>query len=95
VRYLEKLVEEIRSDRLWVWVLRLHPDCKLNPGNACHDNVGYVQIRRFRPGCVNASSAQVKNFAEKPFICNMAARVDAMTGSSSTTKIRGTGPGDT
>jgi hypothetical protein len=37
----------------------------------------------------------VKNFAEKPFICNMAARVDAMTGSSSTTKIRGIELGDT
>jgi hypothetical protein len=36
----------------------------------------------------SASSGQVKNLAEKPFICNMAARLDAMTGSSSTTKMR-------
>jgi hypothetical protein len=37
----------------------------------------------------------VKNSAENPLICNMVARVDAMTGSSSATKIRGAGPGDT
>jgi hypothetical protein len=37
----------------------------------------------------SASSGQVKNLAEKPFIRNMAARLDAMTGSSSTTKMRG------
>jgi hypothetical protein len=38
----------------------------------------------------SATSGQVKNLAEKPFICNMAARLDAMTGSSSMTKTRGT-----
>jgi DNA invertase Pin-like site-specific DNA recombinase len=41
----------------------------------------------------SASRGQVKNLAEKPFIRNMAARLDAMTGSSSTTKMRE--PGDT
>jgi hypothetical protein len=41
----------------------------------------------------NASSGEVKNLAEKPFIRNMEARLDAMTGSSSTTKMRE--PGDT
>jgi hypothetical protein len=49
----------------------------------------------FDRAAVNASSGQVKNFAEKPFICNIAARVDATTGSSSSTKIRGTGLEDT
>src|SRR6202161_4846308 len=39
----------------------------------------------------SASSGQVKNLAEKPLIRNMAARLDAMTGSSSTTKMRGLG----
>jgi hypothetical protein len=34
----------------------------------------------------SASRGQVKNLAEKPFIRNMAARLDATTGSSSTTK---------
>jgi hypothetical protein len=48
----------------------------------------------FDRAAVNASIGQVKNFAENPFICNMAARVDAMTGSSSTTKTRETGLGD-
>jgi hypothetical protein len=38
---------------------------------------------------VRASSGEVKNFAENPCILNMAARVEAMTGSSSTTKTRG------
>jgi hypothetical protein len=41
----------------------------------------------------SASSGEVKDLAEKPFIRNMAARVDAMTRSSSTTKMRE--PGDT
>jgi hypothetical protein len=35
----------------------------------------------------SAASGQVKNLAEKPFIRNIAARLDAMTGSSSTTKM--------
>jgi hypothetical protein len=35
----------------------------------------------------SASSGQVKNLAEKPFIRNRAARLDAMTGSSSTIKM--------
>ena len=35
----------------------------------------------------SAANGQVKNLAEKPLICNMAARLDAMTGSSSTTKM--------
>jgi hypothetical protein len=35
----------------------------------------------------SASCGQVKNLAEKPFIRNMAATLDAMTGSSSTTKM--------
>jgi hypothetical protein len=43
----------------------------------------------------SASSGQVKNLAEKPFICNMAARLDAMTGSSSTTKMHELERGDT
>jgi hypothetical protein len=38
----------------------------------------------------NASSGRVKNSAEKPFMLSMAARVDAITCSSSTTKTRGT-----
>jgi hypothetical protein len=42
----------------------------------------------FVRAAVNASSGLVKNLAEKPCNCKMAARVDAMTGSSSTTKIR-------
>jgi hypothetical protein len=33
---------------------------------------------------------QVIDLAENPFICRMAARVEAMTGSSSTTKMHGT-----
>jgi hypothetical protein len=37
----------------------------------------------------------VKNFAENPFISNMVARVDAMTGSPSATTIRGEGSRDT
>jgi hypothetical protein len=37
----------------------------------------------------------VKNLAEKPFIRNMAVRLDAMTGSSSTTKMREPDRGDT
>jgi hypothetical protein len=41
----------------------------------------------------SAASGEVKNLAENPFIRNMAARLDAMTGSSSTTKTRE--PGDT
>jgi allophanate hydrolase subunit 2 len=49
----------------------------------------------FDRAAVNASSALVKNLAENPFIRNIAARVDAMTGSSSTTKIRVAGRGDT
>ena len=49
----------------------------------------------FDRAATNASSGLVKNFAENPFMCNMVARVDAMTGSSSTTKIRGAATGDT
>ncbi len=46
-----------------------------------------------RSGCsdrnaANASSGVVKHFAEKPLMLRIAVRVDAMTGSSSTTKIR-------
>jgi hypothetical protein len=37
----------------------------------------------------NASRGEVKNFAEYPFIRRIAARLDPMTGSSSTTKTRG------
>jgi hypothetical protein len=36
----------------------------------------------------NASRGQVKNLAEKPLFCSMAARVDALTCSSSTKKMR-------
>jgi hypothetical protein len=43
----------------------------------------------------SASIGQVKNLAEKPFICNMAARLDAMTGSSSTTRMCEPERGDT
>jgi hypothetical protein len=43
----------------------------------------------FNRAAASAPSGQVKNYAENPFICNMAARVEAMTGSSSTTKMRG------
>jgi hypothetical protein len=49
-------------------------------------------IRRsgdFALAAANASSGEVKNFAENPCICRMTARVDAMTGSSSTTKTCG------
>jgi hypothetical protein len=37
----------------------------------------------------------VKNFAEKPFICNMAARLDAITASSSTITMQDPECGDT
>jgi hypothetical protein len=43
----------------------------------------------------SAANGQVKDFAEKPFICNMAARLDAITTSSSTTKIQDPECGDT
>jgi hypothetical protein len=33
--------------------------------------------------CLPHPNGQVKNFAENPFICNIAARVEAMRGSSS------------
>jgi hypothetical protein len=46
----------------------------------------------FDRAAANASSGLVKKLVENPFICNMAASVDAMTGSSSTTKIRVVGP---
>jgi allophanate hydrolase subunit 2 len=49
----------------------------------------------FDRAAAKASRRLVKNFAENPFICNMVARVDAMTGSSSTPKIRGAVTGDT
>jgi hypothetical protein len=49
----------------------------------------------FNRAAFKASCGQVKNFAENPFICNIAASVEAMRGSSSTTKIRGTGLEDT
>src|ERR1700733_4023779 len=41
----------------------------------------------FDRAAARAASGLVKNLAENPFICKMAARVDGMTGSSSTTKI--------
>jgi hypothetical protein len=50
-------------------------------------------LRRSERAAASASRGQVKNLAEKPFTCNMIARLDAMTGSSSTTKMRE--PGDT
>jgi allophanate hydrolase subunit 2 len=49
----------------------------------------------FDRAAVSASSGLVKNVAENPFICSMVARVDAMTGSSSTTKIRVAGSDNT
>ena len=42
-----------------------------------------------------ASSGRVKGLAEKPFLLSITARVDAITYSSSTTKMRGTGSEDT
>jgi hypothetical protein len=47
--------------------------------------VAVVVINR---AAANASRGQVKNLAEKPLFCSMAARVDALTRSSSTTKMR-------
>jgi hypothetical protein len=43
----------------------------------------------------SASNGQVKNLTEKPFICNIAARLAAMTVSSSTTKMHELERGDT
>jgi hypothetical protein len=56
------------------------------PGIATSDK---TRSGTFNRAAFKASFGQVKNFAENPFICNMAARVEAMMGSSSTTKIRG------
>jgi hypothetical protein len=62
------------------------------PGIATSDMRRSGDLNR---AAANASNGHVKNFAENPFICNMAARVDAMTGSSSTTKICGAEQGNT
>jgi hypothetical protein len=43
----------------------------------------------------SAANGQVKNLAEKPFICNMAAELDAITASSSTIKMQDPECGDT
>jgi hypothetical protein len=59
------------------------------------NDVGYQQITSNR-AAVGASSAQVKDFAENPYIRkDCPRRVVAMTGSSSATKTRGTGFEDT
>jgi hypothetical protein len=44
--------------------------------------------RELDRAAANASRGQVKNLAEKPLFCSMAARVDALMSSSSTTKMR-------
>jgi hypothetical protein len=66
-------------------------DCQIDPGDTRHRNIRYDQIGRLKAS--GTCSGEVKNLAEKPFIFNMAARLDAMTGSSSTTKMRGPGEG--
>jgi hypothetical protein len=65
-----------------IWIAKSIPEI---PGIATSDMTRSGDSER---AAANASSGQVKNLAEKPFICNMAARLDAMTGSSSTTKMR-------
>jgi hypothetical protein len=70
-----------------IWIANSIPEI---PGIATSDMTRSGDSER---AAASASSGQVKNLAEKPFIRNMAARLDAMTGSSSTTKIRE--PGDT
>jgi hypothetical protein len=43
----------------------------------------------FPRAAASAATGEVKNFAENPFISRMAARLDAIAGSSSTTKTCG------
>ncbi len=70
-----------------IWIANSIPEI---PGIATSDMTSSGDSER---AAASASRGEVKNLAEKPFIRNMAARLDAMTGSSSTTKMRE--PGDT
>jgi hypothetical protein len=72
-----------------IWIARSIPEV---PGITTSD---MTRSGAFNRAAFKASCGQVKNFAENPFICNIAASVEAMRGSSSTTKIRGTGLEDT
>ena len=64
-----------------IWIAKSIPEM---PGIATSDITRSGDSER---AAASASRGQVKNLAEKPFIYNMAARLDAMTGSSSTTKM--------
>jgi hypothetical protein len=64
-----------------IWIAKSTPEI---PGIATSDMTRSGDSER---AAASAANGQVKNLAEKPLICNMAARLDAMTGSSSTTKM--------
>ena len=68
-----------------IWIASSIPEV---PGIATSDMTKSGDSER---AAASASSGRVKHLAEKPFIRNMAARLDAMTGSSSTMKMRGQG----
>jgi hypothetical protein len=58
--------------------LRPHLDRNIDPGNACVATSDMSRSGAFDPAAVNASCEQVKNFAEKPFIFRIAARVEVI-----------------
>ena len=63
-----------------IWIANSIPEI---PGMATSDMTKSGDSER---AAANASSGDVKNLAEKPFIRNMAVILDAVTGSSLTTK---------
>jgi hypothetical protein len=71
-----------------IWIAKSTPEI---PGIATSDMTRSGDSRR---AAASASSGEVKNLAERPFIFNMAARLDAITGSSSTMKTRELERGD-
>ena len=69
--------------------MRSHLDRKFNPGMPGIVTSDISKSGDSRRAAARACSGRGKNFAEKPFIRKVAARLDAMTGSSSTTKMDG------